>query len=121
MSEATHPGVGTEERKFYLSPEEIRQRGVDLTRCYQKLAELQVVKAEANAAIKAEVTIQERAVDRLSAAINNGYEYRTVDVQNKMFPEDVVEQVGDRVVDQINEGAIGEGVTATKRSRRANA
>jgi hypothetical protein len=112
-----NPATGTEERKFFLSQEEKSQRGEDLARCYQKLAELRSGLAELKLEYKTAMQAVERAIDQYSQAINNGYEYRTVDLQNKMFGDTVLEEVGDR----INSGELGDSVTYHATARGANA
>lgn len=70
----------TEYLKCLLDDLELRDTGISLARHNSKVASLEAEKKAFNDQIKAQITAAEAEILRLSGILQNGYEYRQVEI-----------------------------------------
>ena len=73
----------TEYLKCELTDDELRENGIILARANGKIIELEAQKKKFNDQIKADISSAEAEISRLSTILQNGYEFRQVEVEEK--------------------------------------
>lgn len=73
--------VGKESLKCVLTDDEVREYGIALARATSTITDLESQKKAFNDQIKADISKAEGDANILSQKIQNGYEFRTIDVE----------------------------------------
>jgi len=76
--------MATEFLKCVLTEEEIKSAGMELALSNSKVDDLEAQKKSFNDQIKADITMCESQIQKYSRMIQNGYEYRNVEVTEEV-------------------------------------
>lgn len=78
--------MATEYLKCTLTEKEIKESGFNLALSSSKINDLEAQKKSFNDQIKADISAAEAEIQRLALMIQNGYEYRMVEVEEEIDP-----------------------------------